>query len=178
MVCWAYRGSERAEFPRLLTTLQKLPRKRLARSPSHPVHLSRSADSVFWARDYPSSRLVISPSSTIWQHAVVTALGLYRVVITTIWRLRTCLEIPLNNYSLAVRSLTSSPADYNSMKEWKEKLLNWSLSCRPPTWSSEHTIGREGLTIWIHVLMRKKTRSELKLHLPVYTVNTTEWNCV
>ncbi|XP_028176631.1 kinase suppressor of Ras 2 [Ostrinia furnacalis] len=46
MVCWAYRASERADFPRLLTTLQKLPRKRLARSPSHPVHLSRSADSV------------------------------------------------------------------------------------------------------------------------------------
>ncbi|RVE54387.1 hypothetical protein evm_000872 [Chilo suppressalis] len=47
MLCWAYRSSERPDFPRLLSTLQKLPRKRLARSPSHPVHLSRSADSVF-----------------------------------------------------------------------------------------------------------------------------------
>ncbi|XP_061383728.1 kinase suppressor of Ras 2 [Danaus plexippus] len=47
MLCWAYRSSERPDFPHLLSTLEKLPRKRLARSPSHPVHLSRSADSVF-----------------------------------------------------------------------------------------------------------------------------------
>ncbi|XP_026327693.1 kinase suppressor of Ras 2 [Hyposmocoma kahamanoa] len=47
MLCWSYRASERPDFPRLLATLQKLPRKRLARSPSHPVQLSRSADSVF-----------------------------------------------------------------------------------------------------------------------------------
>ncbi|XP_050684918.1 kinase suppressor of Ras 2 [Leptidea sinapis] len=47
MLCWSYRASERPDFPHLLSTLEKLPRKRLARSPSHPVHLSRSADSVF-----------------------------------------------------------------------------------------------------------------------------------
>ncbi|XP_041978812.1 kinase suppressor of Ras 1 [Aricia agestis] len=47
MVCWSYRGGERPDFPHLLSTLEKLPRKRLARSPSHPVQLSRSADSVF-----------------------------------------------------------------------------------------------------------------------------------
>ncbi|XP_045536432.1 kinase suppressor of Ras 2 isoform X2 [Papilio machaon] len=47
MLCWSYRSSERPDFPHLLSTLEKLPRKRLARSPSHPVHLSRSADSVF-----------------------------------------------------------------------------------------------------------------------------------
>ncbi|KAJ0176406.1 hypothetical protein K1T71_007585 [Dendrolimus kikuchii] len=47
MVCWSFRASDRPDFPSLLSTLQKLPRKRLARSPSHPVHLSRSADSVF-----------------------------------------------------------------------------------------------------------------------------------
>ncbi|XP_073956438.1 kinase suppressor of ras [Choristoneura fumiferana] len=47
MVCWAYRPQERPDFASLLATLEKLPRKRLARSPSHPVHLSRSADSVF-----------------------------------------------------------------------------------------------------------------------------------
>ncbi|CAB3227301.1 unnamed protein product [Arctia plantaginis] len=47
MLCWSYRSHERPDFPALLSTLQKLPRKRLARSPSHPVHLSRSADSVF-----------------------------------------------------------------------------------------------------------------------------------
>lgn len=50
MLCWSYRSHERPDFPHLLSTLQKLPRKRLARSPSHPVHLSRSADSVFWRR--------------------------------------------------------------------------------------------------------------------------------
>ncbi|CAK1580638.1 unnamed protein product [Parnassius mnemosyne] len=47
MLCWSYRANERPDFPHLLSTLEKLPRKRLARSPSHPVHLSRSADSVF-----------------------------------------------------------------------------------------------------------------------------------
>ncbi|XP_045448169.1 kinase suppressor of Ras 2 [Melitaea cinxia] len=47
MLCWSYRSCERPDFPHLLSTLEKLPRKRLARSPSHPVHLSRSADSVF-----------------------------------------------------------------------------------------------------------------------------------
>ncbi|VVC90852.1 unnamed protein product [Leptidea sinapis] len=47
MLCWSYRASERPDFPHLLSTLEKLPRKRLARSPSHPVHLSRSADSQF-----------------------------------------------------------------------------------------------------------------------------------
>ncbi|XP_046966386.1 kinase suppressor of Ras 2 isoform X1 [Vanessa cardui] len=47
MLCWSYRSTERPDFPHLLSTLEKLPRKRLARSPSHPVHLSRSADSVF-----------------------------------------------------------------------------------------------------------------------------------
>ncbi|CAH2095870.1 unnamed protein product [Euphydryas editha] len=47
MLCWSYRSNERPDFPHLLSTLEKLPRKRLARSPSHPVHLSRSADSVF-----------------------------------------------------------------------------------------------------------------------------------
>lgn len=47
MLCWSYRVSERPDFAHLLSTLEKLPRKRLARSPSHPVHLSRSAESVF-----------------------------------------------------------------------------------------------------------------------------------
>ncbi|CAH0715274.1 unnamed protein product, partial [Brenthis ino] len=47
MLCWSYRSPERPDFSRLLPRLEKLPRKRLARSPSHPVHLSRSADSVF-----------------------------------------------------------------------------------------------------------------------------------
>ncbi|EEB14308.1 predicted protein [Pediculus humanus corporis] len=47
MMCWAYRATDRPDFTSLLKTLEKLPRKRLARSPSHPIHLSRSAESVF-----------------------------------------------------------------------------------------------------------------------------------
>uniref|UniRef100_A0A0A9Y2Z8 Kinase suppressor of Ras 1 n=1 Tax=Lygus hesperus TaxID=30085 RepID=A0A0A9Y2Z8_LYGHE len=47
MVCWSYRSSDRPDFVQLHKTLEKLPKKRLARSPSHPVHLSRSAESVF-----------------------------------------------------------------------------------------------------------------------------------
>ncbi|CAB3370448.1 Hypothetical predicted protein [Cloeon dipterum] len=47
MLCWAFKSSERPDFVQLATTLGKLPKKRLARSPSHPVHLSRSAESVF-----------------------------------------------------------------------------------------------------------------------------------
>ncbi|XP_059480114.1 kinase suppressor of Ras 2 isoform X2 [Neocloeon triangulifer] len=47
MLCWAFKAAERPDFVQLATTLGKLPKKRLARSPSHPVHLSRSAESVF-----------------------------------------------------------------------------------------------------------------------------------
>ncbi|XP_021926859.1 kinase suppressor of Ras 2 isoform X2 [Zootermopsis nevadensis] len=47
MLCWSYRPGERPDFTCLLKTLEKLPKKRLARSPSHPIHLSRSAESVF-----------------------------------------------------------------------------------------------------------------------------------
>ncbi|XP_049776476.1 kinase suppressor of Ras 2 [Schistocerca cancellata] len=47
MLCWSFRPSDRPDFTLLLKTLEKLPKKRLARSPSHPIHLSRSAESVF-----------------------------------------------------------------------------------------------------------------------------------
>lgn len=47
MLCWSFRPDDRPDFSRLLIILDKLPKKRLARSPSHPVHLSRSAESVF-----------------------------------------------------------------------------------------------------------------------------------
>ncbi|XP_032674080.1 kinase suppressor of Ras 2 isoform X1 [Odontomachus brunneus] len=47
MHCWSYHAENRPDFAKLLSTLEKLPRKRLARSPSHPIHLSRSAESVF-----------------------------------------------------------------------------------------------------------------------------------
>lgn len=47
MLCWSFKAGERPDFISLLNILDKLPKKRLARSPSHPVHLSRSAESVF-----------------------------------------------------------------------------------------------------------------------------------
>lgn len=47
MTCWAFEPDNRPDFAKLLTLLERLPKKRLARSPSHPVQLSRSAESVF-----------------------------------------------------------------------------------------------------------------------------------
>ncbi|XP_047991226.1 kinase suppressor of Ras 2 [Leguminivora glycinivorella] len=47
MSCWAYQPSERPDFASLLASFEKLPRKRLARSPSHPVNMSRSAEAIF-----------------------------------------------------------------------------------------------------------------------------------
>ena len=47
MKCWLYSGQDRPQFPEIAQTLDRLPKKRLARSPSHPIQLSRSAESVF-----------------------------------------------------------------------------------------------------------------------------------
>lgn len=47
MNCWAFQADDRPDFAKILTLLERLPKKRLARSPSHPVQLSRSAESVF-----------------------------------------------------------------------------------------------------------------------------------
>lgn len=50
MMCWSYKATDRPDFGKILTVLSRLPllpKRRLARSPSHPVHLSRSAESVF-----------------------------------------------------------------------------------------------------------------------------------
>lgn len=47
MICWQFKEDKRPDFPRLSDILGKLPKKKLARSPSHPIHLSRSAESVF-----------------------------------------------------------------------------------------------------------------------------------
>ncbi len=47
MLCWSYKPDDRPDFIQLLKTLERLPKKRLARSPSHPIQLSRSAESVF-----------------------------------------------------------------------------------------------------------------------------------
>ncbi|XP_043194375.1 kinase suppressor of Ras 2-like isoform X2 [Amphibalanus amphitrite] len=47
MKCWNYHQSERPDFTELLSILERLPTKRLARSPSHPTQLSRSVESVF-----------------------------------------------------------------------------------------------------------------------------------
>lgn len=47
MMCWSFQSDDRPDFNHLFTTLERLPKKRLARSPSHPIQLSRSAESVF-----------------------------------------------------------------------------------------------------------------------------------
>lgn len=47
MLCWAYHADKRPDFSTLLSKLDKLPKKRLVRSPSHPIQISRSAESVF-----------------------------------------------------------------------------------------------------------------------------------
>lgn len=47
MQCWLYNSRDRPDFQGIAKTLEKLPKKRLARSPSHPVHLSRSAEALF-----------------------------------------------------------------------------------------------------------------------------------
>lgn len=47
MLCWQFKEDKRPDFQRLSDILGKLPKKKLARSPSHPIHLSRSAESVF-----------------------------------------------------------------------------------------------------------------------------------
>ncbi|XP_006821895.1 kinase suppressor of Ras 2-like [Saccoglossus kowalevskii] len=48
MMCWSYHPESRPTFGELMKALDRLrlPKKRLARSPSHPLHLSRSAESV------------------------------------------------------------------------------------------------------------------------------------
>jgi len=46
VMCWLFQSQERPDFPSIGQTLERLPKKRLARSPSHPIHLSRSAESV------------------------------------------------------------------------------------------------------------------------------------
>jgi len=47
MSCWSARVEDRVDFTKIQKIVEKLPKKRLARSPSHPIHLSRSAESVF-----------------------------------------------------------------------------------------------------------------------------------
>ncbi|CAH0564919.1 unnamed protein product [Brassicogethes aeneus] len=47
LACWKLDPKDRKDFVDLQTILEKFPKKRLARSPSHPIHLSRSAESVF-----------------------------------------------------------------------------------------------------------------------------------
>lgn len=45
--CWNYVPDDRPELSSMSSHLTRLPKKRLHRSPSHPIHLSRSAESVF-----------------------------------------------------------------------------------------------------------------------------------
>ncbi|XP_072047165.1 LOW QUALITY PROTEIN: kinase suppressor of Ras 2-like [Amphiura filiformis] len=48
MMCWMYGSESRPDFSKIKQTLNRLPKKRggLHRSPSHPLHLSRSAESI------------------------------------------------------------------------------------------------------------------------------------
>ncbi|XP_041456665.1 kinase suppressor of Ras 2-like isoform X4 [Lytechinus variegatus] len=47
MLCWSYAPESRPIFPQIRKTILRLPKKKgLHRSPSHPLHLSRSAESV------------------------------------------------------------------------------------------------------------------------------------
>eukprot|EP00096_Caligus_rogercresseyi_P004433 TRINITY_DN1869_c0_g1_i2.p1 TRINITY_DN1869_c0_g1~~TRINITY_DN1869_c0_g1_i2.p1 ORF type:complete len:504 (-),score=120.82 TRINITY_DN1869_c0_g1_i2:215-1726(-) len=47
-MCWTYKQGDRPDFTELSNNLNLIPKKRsLIRSPSHPLHLSRSAESVF-----------------------------------------------------------------------------------------------------------------------------------
>ncbi|KAK6183801.1 hypothetical protein SNE40_006400 [Patella caerulea] len=47
MSCWAFKKEERPEFSQISKALERIPKHRLIRSPSHPVHLSRSAEVIF-----------------------------------------------------------------------------------------------------------------------------------
>jgi kinase suppressor of Ras 2 len=47
VACWTFKAEHRPDFTFLSNSLEKIPKKRLARSPSHPVHLTRSAESAF-----------------------------------------------------------------------------------------------------------------------------------
>uniref|UniRef100_A0A0L8HAC8 non-specific serine/threonine protein kinase n=2 Tax=Octopus bimaculoides TaxID=37653 RepID=A0A0L8HAC8_OCTBM len=49
MDCWGFDPKDRPEFSQIPRALARIPRKPLIRSPSHPVHLSRSVDSVYVA---------------------------------------------------------------------------------------------------------------------------------
>ena len=47
VMCWTFKNEHRPDFTYLSNSLETIPKKRLARSPSHPVHLTRSAESTF-----------------------------------------------------------------------------------------------------------------------------------
>ena len=49
MSCWAFLPEERPDFVQITKALERVPRTRLIRSPSHPVHLSRSTEGIFQA---------------------------------------------------------------------------------------------------------------------------------
>lgn len=49
MSCWAFQPEERPDFVQITKALERVPRTRLIRSPSHPVQLSRSTEGIFQA---------------------------------------------------------------------------------------------------------------------------------
>ncbi|GFR92725.1 kinase suppressor of Ras [Elysia marginata] len=46
MSCWAFRPAERPDFSQIAKALNRIPRTRLIRSPSHPCQLSRSSEAI------------------------------------------------------------------------------------------------------------------------------------
>ncbi|BFZ18307.1 hypothetical protein BsWGS_21345 [Bradybaena similaris] len=46
ILCWAFRATERPDFSQIAKALDRIPRTRLIRSPSHPCQLSRSSDAL------------------------------------------------------------------------------------------------------------------------------------
>lgn len=63
--CWAYTAGDRPSFRDLLDMLERLPKKRLNRSPSFPI--SRSYESMFW-----KTVVGISTCCYIWTYGLVT----------------------------------------------------------------------------------------------------------
>ncbi|OTF71624.1 kinase suppressor of Ras 2-like protein, partial [Euroglyphus maynei] len=46
--CWTFIPDHRPDFCKLYEYIEKLPKKRLQRSPSHPAHLQHSSEQTFF----------------------------------------------------------------------------------------------------------------------------------
>lgn len=82
MKCWAFQITERLDFNELFKVLERLPKKRLVRSPSHPVHLSKSAESMF----QPTRAI----SSVVGRSPIIVSLSSTTVLILCVFINRVC----------------------------------------------------------------------------------------